>query len=237
MLGATVQMGTSQASEWEKVRAKAWSAYHLRKRFWRVKGRAAGKLRMLHLGAFPVINWCAGARFWTQTELRSARSFQLHMCRRAAQLWPRQDEAIADYNRRIARWCESVLRSAALPRWDSAVLSSWWRWAGQAARQAVRFPETWLAQTLAWMDARPELARSRSGRPSVGRGLRGQGKRRWDDPLQAVVDSHYPGTHRPWSELAQHRDQWKTLEARFVQRALRISTAVLEGRFMAGPTP
>lgn len=39
-LGATVQTGTTQFAEWEKVRNKARSACHPRKRFWSVKGHA-----------------------------------------------------------------------------------------------------------------------------------------------------------------------------------------------------
>lgn len=125
LFGETVQMGTTHSGEWELVRRKTRSAHHLRKRFWRVKGHAAEKLRMLHLIVFLVIRWCAGACFWRQHELKSARTLQLHMCRRAPNLRLRRNEDIADYNHRAARWCEIVLTAAKLPRRDAALLSPW----------------------------------------------------------------------------------------------------------------
>lgn len=66
----------------------------------------------------------------------------------------------------------------------------------------------------------------------------GMKHRRWDDPLQVVVNAQL-GAHRPWSEVAQRTEEWKLLEASVVQRALRIfvAGAVPDGRFMANPMP
>lgn len=87
----------------------------MRRRFCRVRGHAAEKARMLHWCVFRVICWCAGSRVWGHMELKVARSLQLRMCRRALNLWPRQDESIADYNKLAARWCD-VWTAARVPR-------------------------------------------------------------------------------------------------------------------------
>lgn len=108
-----------------------------------------------------------------------------------------------------------VLCCASLLLWGVALLSSWWRWAGHAARLADRFPDKWLAQALAWRDAWfREAMRGLHWRSAdldrhrLGRGLRGQGRRRWDDYLQAVVDSVEPGTRRKQHKTERYGRAW-----------------------------
>lgn len=94
LLGATIQIGTSHQAEWEATKHKCWIALNLPRRFWRVRGRAQEKMRILHMCVFPVLSWCSGSRHWTQGELISAYSMQLQMSRRALHLWPFREEPI-----------------------------------------------------------------------------------------------------------------------------------------------
>lgn len=50
-------------------------------------------------------------------------------------------------------WCEQVRRVANIPRWDHALLSSWWRGAGHLVRLAQRQPDRWIARILKCCDA------------------------------------------------------------------------------------
>lgn len=91
LLGSTWQVGNGCKGEWETTRHKFWQAFHLRRSFWRLKGSAVEKMRMHHMSIWPVLNWCAGGRFWHRQELSSLYSMMLQMSRRALNFWPQQD--------------------------------------------------------------------------------------------------------------------------------------------------
>lgn len=239
LLGAYIQVGDQYRGEWETVRRKCWAAFHLRRRFWRLKGFGVEKMRMLHMSIWPVLNWCAGGRYWNRQELQQVYSMMLQMSRRALNLWPYRDEEIKDYLRR------TVHRVAKIPRWDQALLASWWRYAGHIARLAAREPDRWISKILTWRDAayrrsvRGLLWRSNDPtRQRVGRGSRHTTARRWDDPLQHVCGGHTQGL-QPWQVLAQDKTRWAELETVFLctySRRRRCAEPP-RGRFMIGETP
>lgn len=85
-LGATIRTGGQSQAEWEATKQKCWAAYHLRRRFWKVRVRAQEKQRMLHMCILPIPRWRAGIIFWTQLELRAVQRMQLQISRRALHL-------------------------------------------------------------------------------------------------------------------------------------------------------
>lgn len=75
------------------------------------------------------------------------------MSRRAFQMWPYRDEPIDAFFKRTARWCEHLHHIAKVPRWDAAVLASWWSWAGHTARLAAREPQRRVFKVIHRRDA------------------------------------------------------------------------------------
>lgn len=49
VLGAQVQIDEGWRTEMEAIRAKAWAAFHMRRRMWLAKGSHMAKVRMMHL--------------------------------------------------------------------------------------------------------------------------------------------------------------------------------------------
>lgn len=189
---------------------------------------------MLHLAVFPVLAWGA------------ARTMQLQMCRRALNYWPWTSEDVPAYFRRTARWCDRVNHSAKAPRWDTALLSSWWRWGGHIARLAHRDESRLLTAILGWRDAtyreairamlwkRSDPTRQRLGRHRMGRPIN-----RWEDPIQETCNACAP-SFLPWQNHAQDKTAWDAMEITFVQRQVRICSehaVVPRGRWMIGETP
>lgn len=166
---------------------------------------------------------------------------QLRMCRRGLTFWPVAGDTVQTFLRRTARWSERVMLEAKVPRWDTALLSTWWRWAAYAARLA-REPTQRLAQALARRDSSYRETVRASGdseRRHLGRDFCGATSRRWDDAIQAVCTEHYVYRTLPsqaWQEVAQNKVQWHALEATFVQRGLRGSVVPTppHGRFVVG---
>lgn len=84
-------------------------------------------------------------------------------------------DAIADVPQRqqktfrTARWCDKLHIVVRVPRWDSALMSGYRRWGGQAARQAHRDPTRLSASLLSWRRHVPgdnpqhDVAAKRSG--------------------------------------------------------------------------
>lgn len=92
----------------------AFSATHVTSKacFWRVRGHATAKIRMLHLAIYPSLSWCAGSRSWNRRELKQVRTVQLRMCRRALNFWPAGEETLQMLVKRSARWSERVMQEA-----------------------------------------------------------------------------------------------------------------------------
>lgn len=57
------------------------------------------------------------------------------------------------HTRRTVRWAEALWEAAGVPRWDAAVASTWWRWAGHLARTSQRQPTCWACVVIGWRDA------------------------------------------------------------------------------------
>lgn len=90
--------------------------------------------------------------FGSQTALKAARTMQFGMRRRAPTECPRLRGSLANGNRRTAMWCGQVLAAATIPRPDTAQLSSWWRWAGRAARPGLAgdAPKSGIVEAMPW---------------------------------------------------------------------------------------
>lgn len=76
-------MGTESSAEWAVVQKKAWSAYFLRKRFWRVKRtrrREIADAPLERVSGAQLVRWSS---FLVPCGIETARSLQLRMCRRA----------------------------------------------------------------------------------------------------------------------------------------------------------
>lgn len=153
LLGTTLQKGHGLVEEWNSLRAKCWAAYHSRVRFWRVKSHVLHKLRMLQIAIFLVLKWCTASRYWNKAELQSVRTLQLRMCRRVLRLWPRENEAFPAFQKRTARWIDTLLSHARVPRWDVALAASWWMLGDHMACLSARDPTRWVAEALSWRDA------------------------------------------------------------------------------------
>lgn len=67
---------------------------------------------------------------------------------------------------------------------------------------------------------------------SLGRGFRGRGGRRCEDPMQKACEQH-----EEWQQAAQDRVAWNASEEEFLSRAARRRTFQRPppGRFMIGP--
>lgn len=168
------------------------------------------------------------------------------MCRCAPGFWPSGQETVHEYLRRSASWPERImargrvlaqrigpLQEAKVPRWVAALLSTWWRWAGLAARLAQ-----WIARALAWRDSSLGWRRNGPSRQRLGRGLPGATSRRWNDPLHAACTAQGRDS-TPWQEVAQNRDQWNVLESAFVLRGLQgaVVQQLACSRWMIGDSP
>lgn len=140
ILGCVIQIGRDKTESWASLKQKCRGAYHFRCFVGRVRGHIVEKVRMLYLAVFPVLNWCSATRRWTQQQMREARSMQLRMTRRALCFWPCVGEERSAHFKRMVAWCEcvGVEATAKVPKWDSALVTSWWRWAGYVARVAKR---------------------------------------------------------------------------------------------------
>lgn len=76
----------------------------------------------------------------------------LQMCRRALNFWP-AGESPRMFMKRSARCSGRAMQEAKVPRWDTALISNWWRRVGGACRAVVGSP----AKTLHFRS--PHLAR------------------------------------------------------------------------------
>lgn len=119
-----------------------------------------------------------GKRYWARRGAREAQALQLRMSRRAVQLWPVQSEGIQACFKRTARCFDRANQCATVPRWDTALLPSWWCWGGHIARLAVRDEARFLTAVVGWRDAIYREA------------LRGLLWRRWDPNRQRLGRSH-----------------------------------------------
>lgn len=102
------------------------------------------------------------------------RRLRAKVCRLCAQVWPilgrnrstsiptrPRGPNLADARPHVAiycvlqthPWCECVEAIAKVPRWDSALVTSWWRWAGHFARLVERDSSRVLSHILSWRDA------------------------------------------------------------------------------------
>lgn len=186
---------------------------------------------------FPVLSWCVGSRVGAQSDLNAARSLQLQMCRRAQNLWPRQHESIADYKRSTGRWCEAVMSVARFHvvtrlGWAQDVPTSSWHRQCLAGAQPIERPcadcsgGNLSRAAVAWAEvSAAKDAEDETGEPSEA---------------PSSVDGASLGSHRRWATVDQDREEWPSLEASLVQRALRaaiVGAPVPAGRFMVGPTP
>lgn len=102
------------------------------------------------------------------------------------------------------------------PPWDEAMTARWWRWAGHAGQLAAREPSRWVSRAVQWRNAwwlrivRFAHAAVSGGRPvRLQRGHRFLGKRRWDAPLQQVIEAV---AESDWGETKVDRDVWAALE-------------------------
>lgn len=127
VLGAQVSPQADHSAEFRHVLRKAWAAYHSRRRIWATPGCFAPKMRIPPLSVITCASdWAAGTRHWTQRELGQLRTAQTRMTRRC-------EEFPACARRAAAFARSSVWSHARVARWDEAVTSSWWRWAGHVA--------------------------------------------------------------------------------------------------------
>lgn len=129
VLGDSVQLDPGHLEEWEHKRKNAWRGHHARKAFWGPRGHEPNKLRMLHMATCLVVSWCSGFRAWTLDQLRSARTMLLRTPRGALQLWTHADDSWQD-----TRHIDIIEAYAKAPRWDVALATSWWRFAGHMVR-------------------------------------------------------------------------------------------------------
>lgn len=88
----------------------------------------------------PVLSWCAASRFWNRQDLATILTMELHMSRRALDLWHDSDDPIATYMKSVASWCGTLYKGVNIPRWDVALRS-------------CREPARWISQAIQWRDA------------------------------------------------------------------------------------
>lgn len=116
--------------------------------------------RMFHLARFPIVSWCVGSRYWNRRELARCSC----ACVGRPKFWPTAGDTVQTFLRRTARWSDRVMHEATVPRWDAALLSNWWKWAGHAAGLAAREPTNGLRKR--WRGATPRT--EKQSVPSTG---------------------------------------------------------------------
>lgn len=185
-------------------------------------------MRILHMSIFPNAQLARRRRFWNRRELAMVRAMQLPMSRRGVKLvalCPRDHRNLYEAYCQLSR---DLVRRGEGPRWDAALLSSWWSWG------AHRMVDTAITRTADlggshWLEAkcrntmRAMLWReSNPSRRRVGRGILG---------LSAMRVASLTCLGKRWSKTRQ--------EQGFVQTRLTTISAkrAPRGRWMIGETP
>jgi hypothetical protein len=146
-----------------------------------------------------MLRWMFGARYWqtpARTDDESSDSEDYPEPENTDAEEDDMKESWVEWMKRTTGALEEQLKKADIDEWVAAQRRRKWRWAGHTAR---RDDGRWSTMILDWL---PENGCRKVGHPA----------RRWTDDLNLIVGGEM------WLFMAHDRDEWKALEADFVQK-------------------
>ena len=191
--------------EVNKRMAAAWGKFHA---LWPVLGKRSGnlqkRLRVFDACVTQSALWCSESWLLTSSEKQLLRTTQHAMLRRIAGPRRAPDETWVDWIKRSTRKAVAEAQGAGIRFWCDEHLKNKWCWAGHVARM---HPQRLARRALEWRDSQWQSTEYQL--PGQLR-IRRPGRRRWfrwEDDLR-----NYAARigERPWQELAQQRDVWRS---------------------------